>query len=213
MSINIKMAERKKVFMETLVSIGLIADTGETFYAELNDYDVMQVDEWLKEHIIKNLLYAPPLKGEEEYWIWDKNLNVRMRGNKQEVSRYLADWFQAILGGPVSFMYYSGVREPFLIENHCIEIWSDCLSYDWILFNDLWGSAFNTPKCVYYIPFDICTYFKLKGVDPDISREEYASLSSSSNKHNALWDAKVIKKCFEKLSAEVYNGNLYLSIL
>ena len=204
------MIERKKVFLDTeftglhkdttLISIGLIADTGETFYAELNDYDETQVDEWLREKVIYNLLFDPPLKGVEEYWTWDKDINVRMRGNKLKVGCYLAYWFQALLGGPLNWIDYSGHSEPTLIQTPRIEIWSDCLSYDWVLFNDLWGTAFNIPKCVYYIPFDICTFFKLKGIDPDISREEYAKLPSSASKHNALWDASVIKACFEKLS-------------
>jgi len=76
-------------------------------------------------------------------------------------------------------------------------MWSDCLAYDWVLFNDLFGHAFNIPKNVYYIPFDICTLFKLKGIDPDINREEFAGMQGA--KHNALHDAKVIKACYEKL--------------
>ena len=70
-------------------------------------------------------------------------------------------------------------------------------------------------KNVYYIPFDICTLFWAKGIDPDISREKFASNTFSesgeplffdetgskieSQKHNALWDAKVIRECFVKL--------------
>ena len=42
--------------------------------------------------------------------------------------------------------------------------------------------------------------FKMKGVDPDISREEFADMNDGSQKHNSLWDAKVIKKCFELLN-------------
>jgi hypothetical protein len=80
-----------------------------------------------------------------------------------------------------------------------VEIWSDCLAYDWVLFNQLWGHAFNIPKNVYYIPFDICTLFKIKGIDPDINREEFAEIQEKPEKHNALWDAKVIKACYEKL--------------
>jgi len=78
-----------------------------------------------------------------------------------------------------------------------VEIWSDCLAYDWVLFNNIFGGAFDIPKQVYYIPFDICTLFKIKGVDPDINREEYAGIDGK--KHNALHDAKVIKACYEKL--------------
>lgn len=86
-----------------------------------------------------------------------------------------------------------------LSSHGTVEIWSDCLAYDWILFNDIFGGAFDIPKCVYYIPFDICTLMKIKGVDPDINREEFAELESKEQKHNALWDAKVIKACYDKL--------------
>ena len=80
-----------------------------------------------------------------------------------------------------------------------VEIWSDCLAYDWVLFNNLFGHAFNIPENVYYIPFDLCTLFKTKGIDPDINREEFAGMTEGAEKHNALWDAKVIKACVEKL--------------
>jgi DNA polymerase III epsilon subunit-like protein len=92
--------------------------------------------------------------------------------------------------------------EGFIEPYDTVEIWSDCLSYDWVLFNQIWGHAFNIPKKIYYIPFDICTLFKIKGVDPDVSREEYAGITSGIQKHNALWDAKVIKACYEKLIGE-----------
>jgi hypothetical protein len=84
-------------------------------------------------------------------------------------------------------------------------MWSDCLAYDWVLFCQLWGGAFGVPKNIYYIPFDICTLFKEKGIDPDINREEFAGLvAGEHDKHNALWDAKVIKKCYEKLNVRAY---------
>ena len=81
-----------------------------------------------------------------------------------------------------------------------VEIWSDCLSYDWVLFNQIFGHAFNIPKVIYYIPFDLCTLFKVKGIDPDVNREEYSGMITGSQKHNALWDAKVIRECYLKLS-------------
>ena len=90
--------------------------------------------------------------------------------------------------------------EGFIKPYDTVEMWSDCLSYDWVLFNQIWGHAFNIPKTIYYIPFDICTLFKIKGIDPDINREEFAEIKGVIKKHNALFDAKVIKKCYEKLS-------------
>ena len=88
--------------------------------------------------------------------------------------------------------------EGFIEPYDTVEIWSDCLSYDWVLFNQIWGHAFNIPKAIYYIPFDLCTLFKVKGIDPDVSREEYAGMTRGSQKHNALWDAKVIRECYLK---------------
>ncbi|MCC9083727.1 hypothetical protein LOS22_14990 [Enterococcus faecium] len=40
----------------TLISIGIIAENGVSFYAELNDYDETQVDEWLQAHVLDNLV-------------------------------------------------------------------------------------------------------------------------------------------------------------
>lgn len=181
----------------TLISIGLVAEDSRTFYAELNDYDESQVDDWIRDNVIKNLIMDPPREGEQEYYVRSRfrkdvplteQWSLQMRGSKQEVSDELYLW---------------------LTQFDKVEIWSDCLAYDWVLFNDIFGHAFNIPKNVYYIPFDICTLFKIKGVDPDISREEFADGYISTegqpikpdvvNKHNALWDAFIIKACYEKL--------------
>ena len=84
----------------------------------------------------------------------------------------------------------------FLAPHERVEMWSDCLAYDWVLFCQLFGGAMHIPNNVYYIPFDLSTLFKLKGIDPDVNREEFAGLGGE--KHNALYDAKVIKACYEK---------------
>lgn len=181
----------------TLISIGLIAEDGRTFYAELNDYERSQVDEWIRDNVINHLIMKAPEEGEQEYYSKSrfnkdvpltKQWNLQMRGNKQEVAAELKEWLE---------------------QFNQVEIWSDCLAYDWVLFNDIFGHAFNIPKNIYYIPFDICTLFKMKGVDPDIDREEFADgwISTEGkpinpdliNKHNALWDAIIIKACYDRL--------------
>ena len=174
----------------TLISIGLISECGKTFYAELTDYDKSQVDDWIEENVIDKLLGNEMFK--DNYW----DHNFRMGGNSPAVKEALEVWFKQF--GDV------------------VEIWSDCLSYDWVLFCQLFGNAFNIPKNVYYIPFDICTLFKVKGIDPDISREEFVGYSNyrdgqfeeiapntvrdcGDQKHNALFDARIIKMCYDKL--------------
>lgn len=148
----------------TLMSIGLVDEEGRTFYAELNDYDKSQVDEWLENNVVANFT------GENTM-------------NMQQLKLELAEW---------------------LAVYDSVEIWSDCLAYDWVLFNSIFGTAFDIPENIYYIPFDICTMMKIKGVDPDINREEYAfnAVPAIAQKHNALWDAQVIRACYENLKLE-----------
>ncbi len=176
----------------TLISIGLVSENGETFYAELNDYDENQIDEWLKENVINGLyLEKPNFGGNRNFCNTPINMfvkNMEVVGDTEYVKYCLSEWFKRF---------------------EKVEIWSDCLSYDWVLFCQIFGHAFSIPKNIYYIPFDICTVFKEKGIDPDISREEYAGSMIEVNdahnwgdgsKHNALWDAYVIKACYKKLN-------------
>ena len=192
----------KKIFFDTeftglhqnttLISIGLISDCGKTFYAELNDYDKSQVDEWLQNNVIDKLIMSEPRIGEDEYY-------KAARANDNPIGNDLYNSYSVQLRGNMETI--KNELERWLNQFDQVEIWSDCLAYDWVLFNQIFGHAFNIPKNIYYIPFDICTLFKMKGIDPDISREKYGCGEHYSEmpKHNALWDARVIKMCYDKL--------------
>ena len=156
----------------TLISLGIVSEDGKNFYAEFTDYDRSQLNYWLKENVIKNLSID-----ENIYYVGGYD-EMKVRGNIEDIETKLRDW---------------------LNQFEQVEMWSDCLSYDWVLFNDIFGDAFSIPKNIYYIPFDICTLFKIKNIDPDINREEFIKVNCNINKHNALWDAIVIKKCYDKL--------------
>lgn len=167
----------------TLISIGLVSECGKTFYAELTDYNDAQVDEWIREHVIDNLILND-YDVDKHYEPYSEN--VRIRGDARVVENALGHW---------------------LGQFERVEMWSDCLSYDWVLFCQIWGGAQNVPDNVYYIPFDICTLFKVKDIDPDISREDFACGASFADaietcgapmKHNAMWDAFIIKECYAK---------------
>ena len=164
----------------TLISIGLISECGKTFYAEFTDYDKTFIGQWLQENVINNLTLKDNIELNPYGFGLYKNKNYTLiLDTSRVIAKELTEW---------------------LSQFEHIEIWSDCLSYDWVLFNQLFGGAFKIPKNIYYIPFDICTLFKVKGIDPDISREEFIDYKIDGNKHNALYDAKVIKACYEKLN-------------
>jgi hypothetical protein len=185
------MTIKKKIFFDTeftglhqkttLISIGLISECGKTFYAELFDYDELQIDEWIKTNVIENLI----LKEDPWTTIEDKKTgDIQHFGDIDSLHIELIKW---------------------LDQFGEIEMWSDCLTYDWMLFNQIFGHAFNIPENVYYIPFDICTSFREKGIDPDISREEFVGEITIPRKfkkikHNAMWDAFIIRECHNKLN-------------
>ena len=49
--------------------------------------------------------------------------------------------------------------------------------------------------------------FWVCGIDPDITRVDFVGLDLHEYKHNALFDAQVIQKCFNKLMEMKINGN------
>jgi len=170
----------------TLMSIGLVTERGDSFYAELTDYDQAQLNDWLKANVLAHFTLTDHPAG--IYFITEDlfgNKLTTIRGEKREVAAALVAWLQG--AGPV-------------------QMWSDCLAYDWVLFNSLLADFSNgypqLPGNIHYIPMDICTLFQLKDVDPDVSREKYAYggvYDMPGKKHNALFDAVVIKECFNKL--------------
>jgi hypothetical protein len=184
----------------TLISIGIISECGKTFYAEFTDYDKSQVDGWIKTNVIDKLLFSGKTSqaiGSWENWISDKG----KYSNSLEMAIAKKDMSEFECTGKKRFV--RARLEKWLSQFEKVEMWGDCLSYDWVLFCELFGNAFSVSKNVYYIPFDICTLFKEKGVDPDINRESFAHgeyYHSQMPKHNALWDAKVIKTCYYKLT-------------
>lgn len=161
----------------TLISIGCITDHGRTFYAECTDYDESQLDDWLRENVIARLLHRnSPLQGMPDVSSTDA-VHVSFAAPRAVVADALRAW---------------------LAQFDSVEMWSDCLAYDWVLFCELFGGAFGIPKNVYYIPFDLSTLLKMKGYDPDASREDLAG-PVFGHKHNALYDAAVIAMCVRKV--------------
>lgn len=207
------MTKRTKLFLDTeftglhqktsLISLGIVSECGKIFYAEFTNFDISQVvnDDWLKEFVFKQLRFIK-LDKKSTYLDFNKdeidvttetydNENVWLcHGNTKGIKKEL---------------------EKFLSKFEQVEIWSDTLAYDWVLFCNIFGHAFNIPKNVYYIPLDINVLLHLQG-DADVNREEFVSENmdlcgfkdcpktvSNFGKHNALWDAFIIKCCYEIL--------------
>jgi hypothetical protein len=168
----------------TPISLGIVDENNHAFYAEFDDYDKSQVDEWLEQNVLAHLSLA---NGSRD-WRSPKDVSLLrgLRSTRENVAQKLRTWLDGY--DPVD----------------TLEMWSDCLAYDWVLFCELFGGAMNLPKQVYYIPFDLCTALKLAGHDPDVSRQEFGGRDSGweIRRHHALEDALDIKACHERLMRE-----------
>jgi hypothetical protein len=171
----------------TLISIGMVDEKGRTFYGECNDFDPLQIDSWLEDNVISNLVFFGKVKDS-----WNNYLTIAAGNPSPKTEVY----------GDHNFIAHC-VSDWLVSMNEEVEMWSDCLAWNWVLFCDLWSHAFNIPENVYYIPFDICTVFKMRGIDPDTNREKFAEITDGSKKHNALWDANVIRLCYEQLCSPI----------
>lgn len=170
----------------TLISLALVAENGRSFYAESVDYDKYQLTPWLRANVLDNLFLKKDPKNVVNYTGDVRGPEYTVCGHNVFIGAAVQEWLAGF--------------------SH-VEVWGDVLIYDWMLFCELFPIPENhdtterLPKNIYYIPFDIATLMKAKGVDPDCNREAFANggLEIERPKHNALHDARVIKACYERL--------------
>lgn len=173
----------------TLISIGLVSEDNRCFYAELTDYDDKQCDEWIQKNVLDHLYTRYPKNVKEAPYI--PNLHV---GNKWEVAKALHIWFK---------------------QFDTVELVSDVCHYDMVLLIDMFGGAFDLPSNVgascYDINQDIARYYKISQLEAfDKSRESilydrWKDKSIGGDKHNALYDAKVIRELYQILNNVDFN--------
>jgi len=162
----------------TPVSIGIVTDTNKKFYAEFNDYDKSQCDEWINKNVIDNLLY-------NDYFHYlhndEENNTLYIKNDFQTIKQALKDW---------------------LNQFKQIEFWGDCVFWDWFLMVDLImeGNTMRKPPKNFTTaqPFDIFTLLKTKGINPKEKRHVLLDMEKPLNQHNSLYDAEITKKIYEK---------------
>ena len=168
----------------TLISIGIVAEDGRKFYAEFTDYDREQCDDWIKENVIANLLYNASAKVYERP---RDEMDCYVKDKKDLVSVALRDW---------------------LSQFNSVQFVSDVCHYDFVLLVDIFGSAWDLPRNVspvcHDISQDIANHYGISDAEAfDKSREEIVKelcgQEIEGRKHNALYDAEVIKAIYSEV--------------
>jgi hypothetical protein len=168
-----------------LISLALVAETGETFYAESTSFDIHHVSEWVEKNVLRKLLLR-----QSNYTDLKK---MEVKGTHEEIATALKIWF-------AQFPLVS-LKDNTVVAN--LQIWADNYTWDWLLFTELFGGALKLPKNISYIPMDLCTWLQAKGINPDVEREKLVNIKELGFdfvKHNALHDAHLIKFIYNSLT-------------
>lgn len=184
----------------TLISIGLIDENGRTFYGEFSDYDESKCDDWIRENVIKHLKWSKEGPVEDFVNIYVNSWEAF--GSKEYIKIVLSEW---------------------LSKYDEVDLVSDCCHYDMVLFIDIFGDAWSIPDMVnpacHDINQDIAKYFDISEKEAfDLSREKFIEkvnidsqddqnnfdisegekiINIEGDKHNSLYDAKVIKEIYK----------------
>lgn len=204
----------------TLISLGIVDENGKKFYAEFTDYDERQCGEWIKENVIKNLhLYPIP---------WCSSVYERLEQMKRDGyifpqmpliptgnSILAYPWAKEDENGNVECVGEAGwvesVLKIWISQFDSIQFVSDVCHYDFILLIDLLtngGTALDLPDGISAVCHDINSDIARRyGISEreafDKSREEIISELCDKpvmgNKHNALYDAEVIREIYGEI--------------
>ncbi len=175
----------------TLISIGLVSESGQQFYAEFTDYDPKaENDNWIKSNVLDHLITRFPKEFDKNPYI--ENLHV---GDKDSISKALENWFK---------------------QWDYVELVSDCCHYDMVLVCDMFCGAFYLPKNVCPTCYDINQDIaKLYGFNQqqafDKNREQILSdfgieikKYEKLGKHNSLFDAYIIRDIYNIIQENLY---------
>ena len=185
-----------------LISIGMVARVNDehltSFYAESIEFSHDKCSDFVNSTVLPKLTLGSKPGGK----VYEDKHGLKsyaMVGTEEDIVFNMLDWFDNLLGVTEEDKWVKGVDQP-------IEVWSDVLNYDWTLFVQLFNDYVGgLPQYIHYIPFDISTAFKLKDIDPDVNREEYAKANVpeakgidelGDMKHNSVVDALVIYYCY-----------------
>jgi hypothetical protein len=189
---------KKRHFID-LVSIGIAAEDGRSYYAISNEYNYNDADEWVKKNVIIPM-YLQEIHGDRRNHIDAMSFHKCIPRGKtvktiaQEIVRFVmpssedglatdfAD-YQRKFSNPEFYGYYA--------------------DYDWVVFCSLFGTMMDLPKGFPMYCRDLkqildekCT--RLKETAETI--KELNGFPKQTNEHNALADAKWNKDLYEFLT-------------
>jgi DNA polymerase III epsilon subunit-like protein len=158
----------------TLVSLGLVDLDGNELYLTLNDYDLDQVTDWLKDNVLINI---------------DKGLRI---SSKQAYEK-MSNWLEKYSDGEDVSIVSAGLGADWILMAEL---------YKWSVPGEKYfHGLYHLPKFLNHGKhLDLRSLFSVAGYNPDIDRVKFASKKEfTGDRHNAIYDARIVRDCFIKL--------------
>lgn len=156
-----------------LVSIGILAEDGRTFYAESCSFDERLADSWVKENVLKRLrLSMSYLKDTVNY---DDEMRgiCEVYGSESFIKEQLLTFFKYD-ETPEFYAYYA--------------------SYDWVVFARIFGRLIEKPEHFPMWVIDLKQMMWERGLTKEWKQEV---CPDPEGEHNALVDAQWNKKLYK----------------
>lgn len=144
-----------------LISLGIVAEDGRTFYAENSSFDERKADNWVKENVLNKLLWwsCDGIGGHKPYISMAENKSIEMFGTISSIKKVLLGFFH-------------GDKSP--------EFWGYYADYDWVVFCWIFGKMIDLPE-------NFPMYCRdLKQLLDESGKEK---IHNPDGEHNALVDA------------------------
>ena len=157
-----------------LISIGLVDEEGHTYYAVVNDVEVMldaMAHPWLPDNVMVHLPGHKESRGGERWWQWDRS--HKDFGNVKPRTQIAAD--------VATFLLSPG--EP-------VELWAWFAAYDHVALAQLFGPMSGLPTGIPMFTHELRQRWEECG---------HPKLPAQHSAHNALtdayWDRAVWMRC------------------
>lgn len=203
---------------------GTIGVNSKSFYAEFLDFDINRCDNWVKENVVSKLLF-----NEHDRFLHHYGGLKRVKDNTHFIKKSLLNWLEQFSDYQIQFICDCGTWDWYWMVQLLAEWETKfiCLSGEYKTAEEArckgcyaWGcnstDGYKTglpklPDNISPVPSDLNDLIAIKkGITPkeafNLTREDIlpanedgSSYGWGGDKHNALFDANVIKEIYNKL--------------
>lgn len=157
------------------ISIGLVKETGEEYYAEFSDTDLNEANEFVKISVIPNLKHpVSKINGTFPLLQWSPLFKNSIAKNTYQIRGEILEF---VGYSPVFIGYYA--------------------DYDWVLMCQLFGNMADLPSDWPMLCLDLKQELIMNEINLDTPEEKFPQPTT----HNALDDAKWVKEVWMYLNS------------